>query len=190
MSRNKKQLDKESMFKKIMPSTAEGDQAVASPREFSAPVPPPLAAFPADIAPAAVKPATQTSFSAAPVTAVPLAAMPDTFAPLVSQPGTATIFSQEQRPSVPPVQATPQLVNLARVALEERLPAALEKFNCCDCDQCCLDVLAIALNKTKPEYAIINEGEVPASLITPELSRDAMTSLVQAIMLVKAHPRH
>lgn len=83
----------------------------------------------------------------------------------------------------------PPLVNLMEAFVEKRLDAALKKFKCCDCERCRKDVLAVALNKLPPLYVIEDDPDI-RDLHERERAAQVATALVQAILTVKARPSH
>lgn len=141
MPRSKKELDKEQMFKKIMPSIPheDGEPAVSKPLAVR------VEGIPAE--PVEQKPAPQ--------------------------------------PDEPPV-----LVNLARIVLESKLDDAIRKFQCCKCELCRYDTLAVALNKTKPHYVLARTSEYVLDTASPELIQECMSALIRAVLVVKNSPNH
>lgn len=83
----------------------------------------------------------------------------------------------------------PMLVNVMEQLVAERLDAALAKFNCCRCDRCRRDAAAIALNKLPAKYVVAGSAQLQeyASAIP---SAQVTTAVVQAVLQVRAHPRH
>lgn len=81
------------------------------------------------------------------------------------------------------------VVNIMEKLVLEKLDAAFSKFNCCKCDRCKKDVAAIALNKLKPKYVVTEQNRI-LSYTANQPGADVTTALVQAIITVKANPRH
>lgn len=81
------------------------------------------------------------------------------------------------------------LINLMEKLVLEKLDAAFSKFNCCKCDRCRQDVVALALNKLKPKYVVLPEDK-PHPHLQNQVNAEVTTALVQAIITVRAHPRH
>lgn len=82
------------------------------------------------------------------------------------------------------------LVNLMEKATADNLENVLSRFKCCKCDRCRKDMLACALNTVTPKYVVI-EGGMPASaVISPQLMTEITTALVRAVIKVKSSPRH
>lgn len=148
MARARKEIDKEAMFNKIMPSTrfiadGEGGDGTAE-RETS----------------------SQISGIGA----------------------KKSVIAADKEVKLKDVTGAAPLVNLMEQMVADRLDDAITKFHCCKCDKCKKDVAAIALNKLKPRYVVAEK--VAALLNERQASSDVMTAIVQAILVVKAHPRH
>jgi len=80
------------------------------------------------------------------------------------------------------------LVNLAELAVKERLNEALDRFKCCECDRCIKDILAIAVNTLPPKYIVRSEQDIAIELRKYE--GDVVGALVNAVIKVKNNPRH
>ncbi|HHX57068.1 MAG TPA: late competence development ComFB family protein, partial [Clostridiales bacterium] len=70
-----------------------------------------------------------------------------------------------------------------------KLDMAFNKFNCCKCDRCRQDVAALALNKIKPKYIIVDENEAKDVLNNHD-DPTVMSAIIQAMLTVMSHPRH
>ena len=82
------------------------------------------------------------------------------------------------------------LVNIMEYLVIDKLDEAYEKFNnCCKCDKCRQDAAALALNKLKPKYIVVEERQIPYQ-IAKNNSPEVTASIVKAILQVKAHPQH
>lgn len=81
------------------------------------------------------------------------------------------------------------LKNLMEDLILERLDDAFAKFKCCQCDHCRKDVVAIALNKLPCRYAVGSPDQLREQ--AKEIpTKDISVALVQAILRVRANPRH
>ncbi len=80
------------------------------------------------------------------------------------------------------------LVNLAELAVKERLNEALNRFKCCECDRCIKDIMAIAVNALPPKYVLRSEQDIAVELRKYE--GDVVGALVNAVLKVKNNPRH
>ena len=81
------------------------------------------------------------------------------------------------------------LVNAMESIVLEKLESALARFQCCKCDRCKKDIVAMALNKLPPKYMVLLEGQ-PTPDIDPQTNAQVVTAVIQAILAVRAHPRH
>jgi len=95
--------------------------------------------------------------------------------------------------STPLSQPTPflqpkVLVNVAELAVKERIEEAMDKFKCCQCDHCVKDVLALAVNNLPPKYIVRNE--LDQALEIRRYDADVISALVNAVIKVKQNPRH
>ena len=95
--------------------------------------------------------------------------------------------------STPLPQPTPflqpkVLVNVAELAVKERIEEAMDKFKCCKCDHCVKDVLALAVNNLPPKYIVRNE--LDQALEIRRYDADVISALVNAVIKVKQNPRH
>ena len=81
------------------------------------------------------------------------------------------------------------LVNAMEAIVLEKLDSALAKFKCCKCDRCKKDIAAMALNKLSPKYMVLPSGQ-PTPDIDNQTNTEVVTALIQAVLAVRAHPRH
>lgn len=179
MARSKKEIDKELMYKKLMPTANVAADNIEQPESENAaksvvsqPVP---AAAPAVSAP--VQPPAAPSVSAP--SGVPAAE--NVPSPLPS--AAAAIISG----SVPEPQG--EVVNVMELMVNARIAAAMEKFRCCTCDKCKKDVTAITLNKLIPCY-ILSTDDAKRIEAEAKFAGQVATGIVQAILTVKARPTH
>lgn len=85
------------------------------------------------------------------------------------------------------------LRNYMEVAVDHIMPNLLKAFpNICVCDQCKLDIKAIALNNLKPHYTVTDAGETWSKIdeMRIQFEADIMKALIDAITLVSKSPRH
>lgn len=135
---NRKDIDKETMFNKIMPSSLKSISKPPSSQE------------------------TVSSTDDSPLTAPDLAPAATTAVKTKS-----SVFSneggvqfKEKRPLI--------LVNTMEKLVAEKLDVAFEKFNCCKCDRCKKDVAAMALNNLEPRYRVIDPNGPEDTVSTQE----------------------
>lgn len=86
----------------------------------------------------------------------------------------------------------PVLQNLMEKAVLNSVDEFLGKQDICICEQCRLDVAAIALNNLPPRYVVTSEGAsyARADLLEVQKYVDVVGAITKAIKLVKEHPRH
>ncbi|MEA5010192.1 MAG: late competence development ComFB family protein [Angelakisella sp.] len=151
MAKSKREIDKEIMFNKIMPSGVISN--------------------------------AQEERSEAATGSSQLKAEPVQDAPVKSNvlSSEIAIKFKDKEPTV--------VVNIIELFVLDRLDAAFAKFNCCKCDRCKKDVIALALNKLKPKYVVTEQNKIN-SYATSQTNIDVSTAIVQAIITVKANPRH
>ena len=169
VARSKKDIDKELMYIKILPTSVAAEPPVSRPEPEEPAVvpktaPPPVVAFQPEPAPA------PKEEPAAVVIEEPVAE------PVVAAPPA-------------PEKEMQQPINLMEGFVESRIDEAMKKFNCCTCDKCRRDIMALALNKLQPFY-VIEEDIYIRDEKEKERAADVATALVQAILTVKANPIH
>lgn len=166
MAKGRPEIDKEAMFRKIMPSS------------FSAP-------GEEEGVPAPAAPVSQLTQPLGPQPTFPQSPQP-TNSPQTG--GSAALVGggvQLRRTAGARI-----LVNIMEYLVIDKLDEAYEKFNnCCKCDKCRQDAAALALNKLKPKYIVVEERQIPYQ-IAKNNSPEVTSSIVKAILQVKAHPQH
>lgn len=156
MARTKKEIDKELMYKKLMPS---GPRTIKTTIENSSPEASAPAEQPAEAAPAA-----------------PVSPVHKPFEP--------------RRVSVPAMDNQQMVVvNSMEALVLGKLDSVLERFSCCRCDRCKKDIVALALNKLPPKYRVLAEGQ-PQPDIDAQTNAQVVTAMIQAVIKVRANPRH
>jgi hypothetical protein len=92
--------------------------------------------------------------------------------------------------SMPEVNAPQtSVVNVMEMAVLEKLGDVLTRFKCCRCDRCQKDIVALALNKLPPKYTVLNKGQ-PVPDLDPQTRAQVLTALIQSVIKVRANPRH
>ncbi|HHT45883.1 MAG TPA: late competence development ComFB family protein [Firmicutes bacterium] len=86
----------------------------------------------------------------------------------------------------------PVLQNLMEETVLQAIEGLMNKENMCTCEQCRLDVAAIALNNLPSRYVVTPKGASYARADLLELQKyvDVIGAITKAIKLVKEHPRH
>jgi len=89
---------------------------------------------------------------------------------------------------------TMELRNLMEGLVTQRLDEVLaeESNKICRCEQCRLDMVAIALNDLPPRYVVTQRGETYSKADLLEVQRfvDVLTALAKAVKIVNNNPRH
>ncbi|MCL2564982.1 MAG: late competence development ComFB family protein [Defluviitaleaceae bacterium] len=76
--------------------------------------------------------------------------------------------------------------------VENSLDTIAQNINCCLCDRCRMDIMALALNNLPSKYIVTDEGGVYAktSLLAQQFEVDVLAATMNAVMLVSKNPRH
>lgn len=155
MARTKKEIDKELMYKKLMPS---------GPRN--------------------VKPSAESAAPEVPVKSEETESIPAVGASAVHKP------PEPRRVTVPALDNQQMIVvNAMEAVVLSKLESVLERFSCCRCDRCKKDIVALALNKLPPKYMVLAEGQ-PQPDLDPQTNAQVITAMIQAVIKVRANPRH
>jgi competence protein ComFB len=74
----------------------------------------------------------------------------------------------------------------------QKLEDVWETLDCCKCDKCRNDIIALTLNQLPAKYVVTKEGELYARLaeLSNEEEREILIALAKSAKLVKAHPKH
>ncbi len=83
----------------------------------------------------------------------------------------------------------PQYINVIKQALYLRIDELINMFKCCDCDLCKQTIMLKVLNSAKPEYVYKRPSEVN-KLIEENNYPDINQPIIHAIFKVKANPPH
>lgn len=81
------------------------------------------------------------------------------------------------------------VINLMEEVVMQHLDDIITKFNCCRCDQCRSDIIAITLNELPPKY-VVGEREHIEELVKQVPTKEILAALVHAVIQVRSHPRH
>ncbi len=82
--------------------------------------------------------------------------------------------------------------NVMETIVEEELDAIKPELDCCLCEQCRNDIVALALNRLPPQYVVTRAGGAIRKAETMRIQHltDVRTALIQAAQMVKESPRH
>ena len=86
----------------------------------------------------------------------------------------------------------PVLQNLMEETVFTTIDELMTGKNVCTCEQCRLDIAALALNNLPPRYVVTAKGAcyARADLLGIQKYVDVIGAVTQAIKLVQEHPRH
>lgn len=84
------------------------------------------------------------------------------------------------------------IVNTNEELVRSRIGELLKDYDCCKCEKCVNDMMAIALNNLKPAYVNTTEGVLikRVSNMTPQRTADVDIEVIKAIRLVSSNPKH
>ena len=84
------------------------------------------------------------------------------------------------------------LINVTEQIVEKRMQEILPTINCCKCEKCYLDMMAIALNYLKPQYVNTEQGQLIklAENMSMQKTVDIDIACVKAIDIVSRSPQH
>ena len=86
-----------------------------------------------------------------------------------------------------------KLYNYMEGAVEEMLDGIMANHtNVCTCPRCRMDILALALNKLPPKYAVSDKGinYTKISFLQRQFNADITRTVAEAIKIVSQKPRH
>ncbi|MDR1674165.1 MAG: late competence development ComFB family protein [Oscillospiraceae bacterium] len=81
------------------------------------------------------------------------------------------------------------MVNIMELAVLDKIDEVFSRFNCCKCERCRNDVMALALNRLQPKYVIAKQETIDAMIEKLAFS-EIISALLKAILVVIANPRH
>ncbi len=84
------------------------------------------------------------------------------------------------------------LINVTEQIVEKRMQEILPTIDCCKCEKCCLDMMAIALNYLKPQYVNTEKGQLIKLAENTSIQKtvDIDIACVKAIDIVSRSPQH
>ncbi len=86
-----------------------------------------------------------------------------------------------------------ELINYMETIVFNKLDVLLKnQEDICKCEQCRLDIAALALNVLPPRYVVTDKGKIYARIDTLEtqFEIDVLLAIEKAIQLVRQNPRH
>lgn len=83
------------------------------------------------------------------------------------------------------------LYNVMEKLVLNKLDATLKKMNCCRCDRCKEDIIAIALNNLKPMYIVAKKDNINQKIHElGDIGSEVTTEVIKAVLTVRKNPRH
>ncbi|WP_326910467.1 late competence development ComFB family protein [Sedimentibacter sp. MB31-C6] len=83
------------------------------------------------------------------------------------------------------------LYNITEKLVLNKLDSTLKKMNCCKCDRCKKDVVALALNNLKPIYVVATKDEVEKKIKEyDKIGLQVTTAVLKSALTVRKNPRH
>lgn len=84
------------------------------------------------------------------------------------------------------------LKNYMEEVVEDTLRDVIDDLGICTCEQCKLDITALALNNLPPKYVVTTRGEVysKVSTLQQQFEVDAISAIALAADTIKKNPRH
>ena len=83
------------------------------------------------------------------------------------------------------------LYNITEKLVLNKLDATLKRMNCCRCDRCKQDIVAIALNSLKPMYIVSTKDEIEQKILNlKDIGIEVTTKVIKAVLIVRKNPRH
>ena len=85
-----------------------------------------------------------------------------------------------------------QLRNYTEEAVKMYVEKEFPKVDCCHCEGCMLDVMAIMLNNMSSQFVVTDQGELYAQMrgFDPQYRADLLSHMELAIKAVKNRPKH
>lgn len=84
------------------------------------------------------------------------------------------------------------LQNVVEKVVEEKLNELMPMLDCCKCEDCKSDIMALVLNNLKPRYVSTTKGQLFSKLDSVRLQyeTDVLTTILKAVAVVSKNPRH
>ena len=86
----------------------------------------------------------------------------------------------------------PEMMNYTEICVREALENLLHASDICKCENCRLDIMAIALNSLPQKYVVTNKGTLYTKIMAfqQQYDADVITALANAMTVVSKNPRH
>ncbi len=82
------------------------------------------------------------------------------------------------------------LYNLTEKLVLDKLDKVMESMNCCKCDRCKMDIIAMSLNSLEPHYVVKSKGMIENKEIEQQISQQVTTAVLKSALSVRKRPRH
>ncbi len=85
-----------------------------------------------------------------------------------------------------------ELKNLMEVVVSQAIDDIKRHYEFCNCEQCRLDIAALALNIIPPRYVVSSKGDSygRAELLAIQKGLDVLGTVLEAVKTVQKKPRH
>ncbi len=85
-----------------------------------------------------------------------------------------------------------ELSNYMEVAVRDVMDTVLADMDVCTCEECRLDIMAIALNNLKPKYVVTKRGQLytKVHMLESQYAIDIISAVTRAAETVRLSPRH
>ena len=96
----------------------------------------------------------------------------------------------EKKDETPSAEAlTTRIVNIHAKMIDMKIDEAMEKFNCCTCSECRKYVLCNSLNNIPPKYVAVTGNDID-KIIEKEDFNEIINAIMKAILDLKKNPIH
>ena len=82
------------------------------------------------------------------------------------------------------------LHNVVEDHVQEWLEKVIERYECCKCAKCRMDMTAMALNNLKPHYVVSRDVFSKTRYLNQHAQNEILMAVVKAVDFIKDHPRH
>ncbi len=82
------------------------------------------------------------------------------------------------------------LHNVVEDHVAEWLEKVLAQYDCCKCEKCRMDMMAMSLNKLKPHYVVSRDLYSKTRYLDQNAHNTILMAVVTSVEFVKDHPRH
>lgn len=106
-------------------------------------------------------------------------------------PSASSIFQNKELNLIKEEKSEIILYNVTENLVLNKLEATLKKMDCCRCDRCKEDIVAIALNNLKPMYVVASKKDIEIKIYSmKDKGSEITTEVIKAALMVRKNPRH